>query len=185
MANPRTIARLQSRIQERAAYCLQFEVNDPRASFITITKVALSPDLTSGKIYYSVLGSESDKSQAEHMLRSAAGYIQRQVARVLDLRRVPHLKWMYDESVEHAADLAKLIQDARARDREINPTLDRDDAIAADPTAPRDDATGGAEAWTEDDAATDGDDPAEGDEPLEDGEADAAESDASDRDRAE
>jgi len=170
VANPRTIARLQSRIQERAAYCLQFEVNDPRASFITVTKVALSPDLTSGKIYYSVLGSASDKSQAEHMLRSAAGFIQRQVARVLDLRRVPHLKWIYDETVEHAADLANLIKEARARDREINPTLDRDEAIAGDPATPRLDARGEEDATSEDD------------EPADDDEDDELESDATESD---
>ena len=68
MTNPRTIARLQARIHERAAYCLQFEVADPRASFITVTRVELSPDITSGKIYYSVLGSEGERSKAEHML---------------------------------------------------------------------------------------------------------------------
>ncbi len=121
MANPRTIARLEARIQERAAYCLQFEVNDPRASFITVTRVELSSDLTSGKIHYSVLGSEGDKSKAEHMLKSAAGYIQRQVARVLDVRRVPHLRWVYDGSMERASNMDKLIREARERDRAINP----------------------------------------------------------------
>jgi ribosome-binding factor A len=129
MVNPRTIARLEARIQERAAYCLQFEVNDPRASFITVTKVELSPDVTSGKIHYSVLGTEGDKSKAEHMLKSAAGFIQRQVARVLDMRRVPHLRWVYDGSMELASNMDKLIREARERDRAINPSL------AAEPEA--------------------------------------------------
>ena len=123
MANPRTIARLQERIKERAAYCLQFELSDPRASFLTVTRVKLSPDLSSGRIYYSVLGTEADKSKAEHMLRSAAGFIQRQVARVLEMRRMPHLSWSYDDSAEHAADMDQLIREARARDITINPAL--------------------------------------------------------------
>lgn len=121
MANPRTIARLEARILERAAYCLQFEVADPRAGFITITRVELSPDVTSGKIHYSVLGGESEKSKAQHMLESAAGYIQRQVASVLDLRRMPHLRWVYDDSVERAAEMDQLIREALERDRRINP----------------------------------------------------------------
>ena len=121
MVNPRTIARLEARIQERAAYCLQFEVNDPRASFITVTHVELSTDLSSGKIHYSVLGSESDKSKAEHMLNSAAGFIQRQIARVLEVRRMPHLRWVYDGSMERASNMDKLIREARERDRAINP----------------------------------------------------------------
>lgn len=133
MTNPRTIARLEARIHERAAYCLQFEINDPRAGFITILKVELSSDVSSGKIYYSVLGDESDRSKAAHMLEGARGYIQRQIARVLEMRRIPHLTWVYDDSIEKAADLDLLIREARERDKSINPRVD-------EPAAPGDDA---------------------------------------------
>src|SRR4051812_45299367 len=135
MANPRTIARLQARIHERAAYCLQFEISDPRAGFITITHVELNTDLSIGKIHYSVLGTEVEKNKAAHMLASAGGYIQRQIARVLEMRRIPRLVWIYDDSVEKAADLDLLIREARERDRAINPHGD-DGAIAADEGLP-------------------------------------------------
>jgi len=124
VANPRTIARLEARIHERAAHCLQFEINDPRAGFITITRVELNQDLSSGKIHYSVLGDDGDKSRAGHMLASAAGYIQRQVSGVLSMRRMPRLVWVYDDSVEKAASLDQLIREARERDRSINPNAD-------------------------------------------------------------
>jgi ribosome-binding factor A len=124
MTNPRTIARLESRIHERAAHCLQHEINDPRAGFITILKVELSSDVSFGKIYYSVLGDAADRSRAAHMLEGARGYIQRQVARVLEMRRIPHLSWVYDDSIEKAADLDLLIREARARDKTINPHAD-------------------------------------------------------------
>lgn len=136
MANPRTIARLEARIHERAAYCLQFEINDPRASFITVQKVELSTDVSSGKIFYSVLGDESDKSRAAHMLESARGYIQRQVARVLEMRRIPHLIWVYDDGVEKAAELDQLIRQARDRDRAINPHADDASGHEAAPSEP-------------------------------------------------
>jgi ribosome-binding factor A len=119
VANPRTIARLEARILERAAHCVEFELNDPRASMVTVTRVELASDLSSGKIFYSVLGSAADKSKAAHMLDSAAGFIQRKVARVLDLRRVPHLRWVYDESIEAAERLSERIQSALERDRKI------------------------------------------------------------------
>lgn len=136
MANPRTIARIESRILERAAYCLQFEVNDPRASFITITRVKLSTDLSSGKVYYSVLGGESDKSKAQHMLDHAAGFIQRQVSRVLEMRRMPRLSFIFDASSENAADVARLIAEARERDMRINPKLREEAPVKpADPRA--------------------------------------------------
>ena len=85
----------------------------------TVTRVELSSDLSAGKIFYSVLGSAGDKSKAAHMLESAAGFIQRKVARVLDLRRVPHLRWVYDESLEAAARLDDRIRAALERDRRI------------------------------------------------------------------
>lgn len=128
MANQRTIARLEARIHQRAAHCLQFEVSDPRATFITITRVELSTDLRNGKIFYSVLGQESERSKAGHMLQGAAGFIQRQVARVLETRNVPHLRWIFDESIERAANMDRLIREARERDRELNP-----DATEGDP----------------------------------------------------
>lgn len=131
MANPRTIARIEARILERAAHCLQFEVNDPRASFITLTQVKLSSDLSFAKIYYSVLGASADRSKVAHMLDHAGGFIQRQVARVLDLRRVPRLSFVYDDSAEAASDLQKLIKEARERDKLINPHLE-DGPVAAD-----------------------------------------------------
>jgi len=132
VANPRTIARLEARILERAAYCVEFELSDPRAGMVTVTRVELSSDLSTGKIFYSVLGTASDKSKAAHMLESAAGYIQRKIARVLELRRIPHLRWVYDESIEQAARMDDAIRAAIERDRQIQtggtaPTSDEDD----------------------------------------------------------
>ena len=100
----------------------------------------LSPDLSSGRIYYSVLGSEGDKTKAAHMLESASGFLQRQIGRILQMRRMPHLKWTYDESMERADEIDKLIREARARDREINPDVD-----ATPSTPPTIDEAGGDE----------------------------------------
>ena len=119
MTNPRTIAKLEARIHERAAYCLEFEVRDPRAPFVTITRVELSNDISLAKVYYSVLGPASDKRKAAHMLESAGGYIQRQVARVLQTRKVPRLVWIYDESLEEAQRLDSAIKKALERDQTI------------------------------------------------------------------
>jgi len=121
MVNPRTKERIAARIQERAAYCLQFELKDPRATFVTITKVELDPQLKTGKILWSCLGSEADRSKSAKMLADAAGYIQRQVARVLELRTMPHLSWVFDDSLAKAAALSELIREARTRDEAIRP----------------------------------------------------------------
>lgn len=120
--NPRTKARLEARILERAAHAIEFEVRDPRATFITLTRVELSDDLSIAKIYWSTLGGRSERSKAEHMLESAGGFIQRQVARILETRRVPRLVWHFDESLIRAQELDKAIRAALERDKVIAET---------------------------------------------------------------
>ncbi len=154
MANPRTIARLEGLIKRRAAHCLQFELNDPRAGFVTVLRAELSRDLSSAKLHYSVLGDEQDRSRVQHMLEHAGGFIQHQVGRVLKLRRIPQLRWIYDDSIAEASRIDELIRDARARDRAINPAL-------ADSEPPRE-ATP-EEAWRAHEAA---EEPPDSDEEL-------------------
>jgi len=121
MTNPRVKARIEARILERAAYCVEFELNDPRSTFITLTRVELSDDLSSARIFYSVYGTDGDKSRVAHMLDSATGFIRKQVGRVLKTRRIPALRWIYDDSSEIAARMNRTIQDALEHDRTIHP----------------------------------------------------------------
>ena len=121
MANPRSKAKIEARILERVAYCVEFELNDPRSSFITITKVEVSNDLSSAKILYSVLGGESERSRVAHMLERASGFIRGQVGRVLKTRSIPKLRWYYDDSIEYAAEVEEKIAEALRKDRKINP----------------------------------------------------------------
>jgi ribosome-binding factor A len=126
MVNPRSKARIEARIQERAAHCIEFELKDPRSTFITITRVEVSDDLSSAKIFYSVYGTEGDKSRAAHMLVDASGFVRKQIARVLKTRRVPALKWIYDDSIELAARMHQRIREALEHDRAINPAAHAD-----------------------------------------------------------
>lgn len=121
MANERTRARIASRIKERAAYCIEHELNDPRTHFITITEVEVSSDLTSANLRYSVLGTPAQRRQVEQMMTKAAGFIQRQVGRVLQTRTVPRLTFHYDDSLERAAAMDAAIQAALNKDRKVNP----------------------------------------------------------------
>jgi len=121
MANDRTIARLEARIKERAAHAIEFELNDPRSAFITITRCQLARDLATVKIFYSVLGTEADKNKTARMLESAGGFIQRQVARVLNTRVTPRISWFYDDTIEKIDRMDHLLNEAFKADREVNP----------------------------------------------------------------
>ncbi len=119
MANPRTIQRLQARIHERAVHALEFEINDPRAGMVTVTKVELSGDLSLAKVYYSVLGGRAERSRTDHMLESAGGFLQRKIAGHLQLRRAPKVVWIFDEAEAKAAQIDSLIAKAIERDQTI------------------------------------------------------------------
>lgn len=121
MANPRTLARLEARILERAAYAVQFEVSDPRVALVTLIRCELSKDLGNAKIHYSMIGNESDRRTTQRALESASGFIQRQVGRVLQTRRIPRLSWFYDDSVRRAAEMDQKIREAMEKDRAIHP----------------------------------------------------------------
>jgi ribosome-binding factor A len=121
MTNPRTIARLEARILQRAAYCVQFELSDPRLALVTLTKCELSNDLGSAKLSYSVFGSDADQRRTQRALEDAAGFVQRQVARVLETRKVPRVSWIFDESIRKAAEMDRTIREALERDRAVNP----------------------------------------------------------------
>jgi ribosome-binding factor A len=155
MANPKTIAKLEAAIRRRIAYCLQFEVSDPRSGFVTITGVELSTDLSVAKVRWSVLDAERERARSEHMLESARGFVQRQMGRVINLRRLPRIQWVYDDSLAEAARLDQLIKDAQAKDARIRG--DRPDAAAPDAAA----APAAGEVPTEADDAAPTPDPAE------------------------
>ncbi|QDV08614.1 Ribosome-binding factor A [Planctomycetes bacterium Poly30] len=119
MANPRTVARLEVQIQRRIAHCLQFELADPRSSFITIQRIELNSDLSTAKAHYSVLGSEADRSKAKHMLEHANGFIRKQMGSILRTRSIPQLRWVYDESIAGAEAMEDLLERTMRRDAEI------------------------------------------------------------------
>jgi ribosome-binding factor A len=121
MANPRSKARLEARIHERVAHCLEFEISDPRSAFVTVTRVELTTDLSVARVFYSVYGTEGDKSRVRHMLEDATGFVRTKVGSVLRIRRVPRITWMYDDSIEYAARMDAAIRAALEHDREVNP----------------------------------------------------------------
>ena len=117
MANPRRIQRIQSRIRQDVAELLLTDLKDPRLKgLISITRVAVSKDLSFARVYYSVLGSPADRRTVKRLIGDACGFIQSQVARGLQIRIAPRLSFHYDDSIEKESVMAKLIDEAVASD---------------------------------------------------------------------
>ena len=103
------INRINEEIQKSLAEALR-TVKDPRVNgtMISITHVETTPDLRYAKVYVSFL--EEDKaSDAMKGLKSAGGYLRREVSNDLKLRYTPELVWALDDSITYGAKMLKLI----------------------------------------------------------------------------
>jgi ribosome-binding factor A len=108
------IARVNEQIRRELTYLLQREVRDPRIGIVTITAIETSPDLYHAKVFYSVMGSDEDRDSAAEGLRAAAGFLRTEIGRRMHIRRAPELHFTYDNTLQHAMHIERLLQEARA-----------------------------------------------------------------------
>ena len=103
------IGRINEEIQKVLAAQLR-NVKDPRVAetMISVTHVETTPDLRYAKVYVSFL--QEEKAQdAMKGLKSAGGYLRRELGRTLNLRYTPELVWTLDDSITYGAKMMKLI----------------------------------------------------------------------------
>ena len=103
------IGRINEEIQKELASLLR-NLKDPRVqdTMISITHVETTPDLRWAKVYVSFL--EEDKAkEALKGLKSAGGYLRRELGHALNLRYTPELQWALDDSITYGAKMLKLI----------------------------------------------------------------------------
>ncbi|AQZ93620.1 30S ribosome-binding factor RbfA [Halopseudomonas phragmitis] len=111
--------RVADQMQRELALLVQREVKDPRLGMVTITAVEVSRDLAHAKVFFTLLGKDSDEDVAlnQEILKDAAGFLRMQLGRAMKLRSIPHLHFNYDESVRRGVHLSSLIERAVAEDR--------------------------------------------------------------------
>ncbi|MDX1837804.1 30S ribosome-binding factor RbfA [Legionella taurinensis] len=109
--------RVAEMLQRKLSQIIQQEIKDPRLpSFVTISGVKVSGDLSHAKVYFTVLGDEN--KQAAVILNTAASYLRTALARTIKLRTVPQLHFVYDESIEYGRRLSKLIDEVNPDDQD-------------------------------------------------------------------
>ncbi|TVR48487.1 MAG: 30S ribosome-binding factor RbfA [Planctomycetota bacterium] len=108
--------RLESLLKREIASCIHSQLRDPRLGFLTVTRVELSGDLQQVTCYYTVLGSDKDRSLALHALRSAKGRITAAYAPVVRTRLLPRLRFAYDDVEDRRQRMDDLIRQARESD---------------------------------------------------------------------
>jgi len=101
-------------IQRELSGLIRTELKDPRVSpMLTVTSVEVSRDLSVAKIYYSLFDPE-ERAETQDALGRASAFLRRQLARQMNTRSVPQLRFFYDDSAEKGAHMSALIADAVA-----------------------------------------------------------------------
>ena len=90
----------------------------------SVTAVEVAPDLKTCKAYISVLGSEQEQTDTIKGLKSAEGFVRRQLAKNLNLRNTPELKFILDQSIEYGVSMSKKIADVTSS---MQTTMEEDD----------------------------------------------------------
>ena len=109
--------RVNAEVHKELAEIIRNGIKDPRIQPMTsVTAVEVAPDLKTCKAYLSVLGDAEAKKDTLAGLRSAESYIRRQLAKTVNLRNTPEIRFILDESIEYGVTMSKLIDEVSRKD---------------------------------------------------------------------
>ena len=109
------IDRISSDMVKEISYILMMEVKDPNVKFVTVTAAKVTSDLSYAKIYVTVLNKEYTKDTLK-ALNNAKGFIRNELKERMDIRNIPELEFVYDESIEYGNKIEKIIEDIHKED---------------------------------------------------------------------
>lgn len=120
MPGSRRIHRVNDLIQEVANEVMR-QVKDPavEGALITITSVNVSPDMSSARLYVTVMG--KPVAEVVEGLNRASGFFRREITRQVSLKRVPSLQFLYDDTLDHAMKVQKLLHEASLQPTQPDP----------------------------------------------------------------
>ena len=98
--------RVNAEVQHELANLIREGIKDPRIHPMTsVTGVEVAPDLKTCRAYISVLGDDEAKKNTIAGLKNAEGYIRRQLAKSINLRNTPEIRFILDESIEYGVTM--------------------------------------------------------------------------------
>jgi ribosome-binding factor A len=125
--------RVGEEIRHELATMLSRHVHDPGIGFVTLTRVKVSPDLQQARVFYTMLGDAAKRKDTERALVRATPFLRRQIGARMRLRRVPEIRFEFDESVENQDRIERILLEIKA---------ERDERGATEPAdAPAEDRT--------------------------------------------
>lgn len=113
--------RINGEVLKELSNIIRSEIKDPRINHMTsVVAVEVAPDLKTCKAYISVLGDEKSQQDTIAGLKSAEGYIRRQLARTVNLRNTPEIRFILDQSIEYGINMSKLIDEVTEHDNKMH-----------------------------------------------------------------
>jgi ribosome-binding factor A len=109
-------------VREVVSTAILMELNDPRIENVTVTYVEVSADMRHAKVHVSIMGDEQQQGLCLHGLQHAAGYLQSKVAKRIDTRYTPKLKFILDMGVKRSIEINKILDTVRPRE-DAEPTV--------------------------------------------------------------
>ena len=104
--------RISKEMQKEISDLIQYQIKDPRLPrFVSVTAVRVTKDLRYATVYVSVLGNADEKKDALEALKSASGFIRREIGQRIKLRYTPEIRFKLDDSIEHGLYISKLIDE--------------------------------------------------------------------------
>lgn len=117
MAHGTRTRRVAERVRKELSMLLARSARDPGLLGVTVTDVRMSADLQLARVYYTLVDG-SDRRSAARGLRRAQPYLRREIGHRLQLRQVPEMRFLYDDSTERQDRIARIFD---AIERERNP----------------------------------------------------------------
>jgi len=104
--------RLGTEVLRTLSELLRFETKDPRLKHVSLTSVDLSRDLSVARVYFSLLDPEESVAPVQEGLERATGFLRSKLGRSLQIRHVPELRFLHDDSAAEGSRMSQLIDRA-------------------------------------------------------------------------
>lgn len=104
------IERINNLIRREISELIQHQAKDPRlGAFVAVTEVSTSPDLKYAKVFVSCIGGKQEEQEVLKALTAATGFLRKELAKKIRIRRIPELGFIWDDSIEHGDRILRLI----------------------------------------------------------------------------
>ncbi len=103
------IDRLEHSFVEQISQILKLEIKDERINFVTVTACSITNDLSFAKVYVTVLKDE-EKELILKQLNKASNFIERELSKRVEIRKMPNITFVYDDSIAYANNIEHIIE---------------------------------------------------------------------------